>query len=133
MSNSNEVRFAYNLLEKLLQYVDKAALHMQSIKESSKFSRKETFKTSGEDVKFFTKVVLPLVERYFQSHRAYFLLKSNDDKNTNGFASAKEREMTCSLFCRLAALIRLKLSSFGSDSKITVKCLQVLIQAVDIK
>lgn len=53
---SMQIRFAYNLLEKLLQYVDKAALNMQSIKESSKFSRKDSFKTSGEDVKFFTKV-----------------------------------------------------------------------------
>lgn len=52
----NEVRFAFNLLEKLLEYVDKAALNMQSIKESAKFSRKSSFKISGQDVKFFTKV-----------------------------------------------------------------------------
>lgn len=55
-SGKNEVRFAYNLLEKLLEYVDKAAINMQSIKESARFSRKSSFKTSGQDVKFFTKV-----------------------------------------------------------------------------
>lgn len=55
-SGKNEVRFAYNLLEKLLEYVDKAAINMQSIKESARFSRKNSFKTSGQDVKFFTKV-----------------------------------------------------------------------------
>jgi ryanodine receptor 2 len=54
----NEIRFAYNLLEKLLEYVEKAASNMQSLKESSRFSRKGSFKTSGGDVKFFTKVIL---------------------------------------------------------------------------
>jgi ryanodine receptor 2 len=57
-SEKNEVRFAYNLLEKLLEYVDKAAINMQSIKESARFSRKNSFKISGQDVKFFTKVNL---------------------------------------------------------------------------
>jgi len=42
---------------------------MYSLKESAKFTRKATFKTSGQDVKFFTKVVLPLIEKYFQSQR----------------------------------------------------------------
>ena len=53
----NEIRFAYNLLEKLLEYVEKAASNMQSLKESARFSRKSSFKTSGGDVKFFTKVI----------------------------------------------------------------------------
>ena len=136
-SNSQgEVRFAYNLLEKLLQYVDKAALNMQTIKQSAKFSRKENFKSSGEDVKFFTKVVLPLVERYFQSQRSYFIYKTspaNNAKNSQGAASFKEKEMACSLFCKLSALILQKLSSFGGDSNIAVRCLQVLIRAVDVR
>jgi ryanodine receptor 2 len=84
---NNECRFAYNILEKLLEYVDKAAVNMQSIKESTKFSRKGSFKISGQDVKFFTKVVLPLLERYFQSHKTFFLTS----------ASSKEKEMTCRL------------------------------------
>ena len=37
-----------------------------------------------------------------------------------------------SLFCKLALLIRKKLACFGSDSKITVRCMQVLIRAVDV-
>ncbi|RNA17217.1 ryanodine receptor 44F-like isoform X1 [Brachionus plicatilis] len=127
-----EIRFAFNLLEKLLEYVDKAALNMQSIKESAKFSRKSSFKTSGGDVKFFTKVVLPLIEKYFQSHRSYFILKSSSNKPGFGCATAKEKEMTCSLFCKLALLLRKKMSCFGSDTNITVRCLQVLIRAVDV-
>lgn len=60
-----EIRFAFNLLEKLLEYVDKAALNMQSIKESAKFSRKSSFKTSGGDVKFFTKVFIFVLLKKF--------------------------------------------------------------------
>lgn len=128
------MRFAFNLLEKLLEYVDKAALNMHSIKESAKFSRKGSFRTSGQDIKFFTKVVLPLIEKYFQSHRAYFIYKSNSMKSSGaGFASSKEKEMTCSLFCKLALLMRKRLTCFGSDTSITVRCLQVLIRAVDVR
>jgi ryanodine receptor 2 len=92
----NEIRFAFNLLEKLLEYVDKAAINMQSIKESARFSRKNSFKMSGQDVKFFTKVVLPLIEKYFKSHRSYFIIKSpSTNKAGSGCATFKEKEMTC--------------------------------------
>lgn len=37
-----------------------------------------------------------------------------------------------SLFCKLALLLRKKLACFGSDTNITVRCLQVLIKAVDV-
>ncbi len=123
-----EVKFANNLLEKLLEYVEKASINMQPLKESACFSRKPSFKTSGQDVKFFTKVVLPLVERYFVSHRIYFILKGKG----SGVATAKEKEMILQLFCKLALLMRKKLSSFGSDTNITVRCLQVLIKAADV-
>lgn len=125
-----EVKFAHNLLEKLLEYVEKASLNMQPLKESAQFSRKQSFKTSGQDVKFFTKVVLPLVNRYFVSHRIYFILKSSS--SSGKAASAKEKEMICSLFCKLALLMRKKLTSFGSDTSITVSCLKTLIKAVDV-
>ena len=65
-------------------------------------------------------------------------------------ASTKEKEMTTkfdriflihlnlnfmpfSLFCRLASLFRIKNHAFGSVSKITVKCLQGLVQALDFR
>lgn len=38
-----------------------------------------------------------------------------------------------SLFCRLAALLRIKNRAFGSVAKITVKCLQGLTQALDLR
>jgi hypothetical protein len=43
---------------------------MQSLKESARFSRKSSFKTSGHDVKFFTKVNLYLM-----------IKKINNEKN----------------------------------------------------
>ena len=51
-----EKRFAYSLLEKLLEYVDKAAYNMKQTKPASKFSRRHSYSTATEDVKFFGKV-----------------------------------------------------------------------------
>lgn len=73
-----------------------------------------------------------MIEKYFQSHRSYFIVKSSSNKPGSGCSSAKEKEMTCSLFCKLALLLRKKMSCFGSDTNITVRCLQVLIRAVDV-
>lgn len=55
-SLGNEKRFAYSLLEKLLEYVDRAAITMQNYKESSKYSLHETYRLATKDVKFFGKV-----------------------------------------------------------------------------
>lgn len=88
-----EKRFAYSLLEKLLEYLDKASYNMRNTKPGTRFSRKNSFTTATEDVKFFGKVVLPLVDRYFKAHRAYFITNPNMPSDT-GTASLKEKEMT---------------------------------------
>jgi ryanodine receptor 2 len=51
-----ELRFAYSLLEKLIQYLDTASINMKLLKPSSTFSRRNSFKTSTRDIKFFSKV-----------------------------------------------------------------------------
>ncbi len=56
-SQTNEKRFAYSLLEKLLEYVERASSTMQNYKESSKFSLHESYRLSTKDVKFFGKVI----------------------------------------------------------------------------
>ncbi|XP_064091938.1 ryanodine receptor-like isoform X21 [Macrobrachium nipponense] len=127
-----ERRFAYSLLGKLLQYLDCAAINMKLLKPSSSLSRRSSFKTSTKDVKFFSKVVLPFMEKYFSTNRNYFLAVALTT-NIVGAASLKEKEMVASLFCKLANLMRLKLVCFGSDTKVTVKCLQVIVRAVDAK
>ncbi|CAF4069276.1 unnamed protein product, partial [Rotaria sp. Silwood2] len=127
----NDKRFAYSLLEKLLEYVERASITMQNYKESSKFSLHETYRLTTKDVKFFGKVVLPLIEKYFQAHRNYFIVPPSL-KTGNSYASVKEKEMSCSLFCKLAFLLRQKFSAFGNDVSITVRCLKVLVRDIDV-
>ena len=55
-TSTTEKRFATSLLEKLLEYVDKAAYNMKNTKPSSRFSRRHSFSMATEDVKFFGKV-----------------------------------------------------------------------------
>ena len=57
-SLTNDKRFAYSLLEKLLEYVERASSTMQTYKENSKFSLHETYRLTTKDVKFFGKVKL---------------------------------------------------------------------------
>lgn len=100
-----ESRFAYSLLEKLIAYLDKATINMKLLKPSSTFSRRTSFKTSSRDIKFFSKVVLPLIEKYFSTHRAYFIAVATATNNI-GAASLKEKEMVAALFCKMANLLR---------------------------
>ena len=54
--SATERRFAFSLLEKLLEYVDKAAFNMKQTRPASRFSRRNSYSTATEDVKFFGKV-----------------------------------------------------------------------------
>lgn len=54
--SATEKRFAYSLLEKLLEYFDKASVSMTQTRPSSRYSRRGSFTTATEDVKFFGKV-----------------------------------------------------------------------------
>ncbi|XP_018801099.1 PREDICTED: ryanodine receptor isoform X5 [Bactrocera latifrons] len=127
-----ELRFSYSLLEKLIQYLDRATINMKLLKPSTTFSRRSSFKTASRDIKFFSKVVLPLMEKYFSTHRNYFVAMATAT-NITGAASLKEKEMVASIFCKLASLLRNRLSAFGPDVRITVRCLQVLVKGIDAK
>lgn len=100
-----ELRFAYSLLEKLIAYLDRATINMKMLRPSATFSRRTSFKTSSRDIKFFSKVVLPLVEKYFSTHRGYFIAVATATNNI-GAASLKEKEMVAAIFCKLASLLR---------------------------
>lgn len=54
--STGELRFAYSLLEKLVQYMDRASINMKLLKPSITFSRRSSFKTCTRDIKFFSKV-----------------------------------------------------------------------------
>lgn len=165
-SGSNKRRFAYSILNKLLGYCDTVMVKLELLKPSANFSRRSSFKQSDRDVKFFSKVVLPLIERYFTAHRGFFLTqyglstsKESDlspsviDANNQidssepsrspitvasgglavGSATISEKEMLVTLFCKLAAILRNKLSVIGPDAKIFVRCLQVLTRSIDAR
>lgn len=127
-----ELRFSYSLLEKLIAYLDRATINMKLLKPSTTFSRRSSFRMASRDIKFFSKVVLLLIEKYFSTHRGYFLAVATATNNI-GAASLKEKEMVAAIFCKLSNLLRQRLSAFGPDVKITVRCLQVLVKGIDAK
>jgi len=129
-----ENKFANNLLEKLIMYADSSTPNMKLLKPSSSFSRRNSFTKTDRMVKFFFKVVLPLVEKYFSHHRVYFnSVASSPAASAAGVASIREKESVANLFCKLANLLRMRQLAFGSDDRVAVKCLQVLVKAVDAR
>ncbi|CAF1524094.1 unnamed protein product, partial [Rotaria sordida] len=71
------------------------------------------------------------MQNYKETHRNYFIIPPLLKIDVN-YASVKEEEMNCSLFCKLALLLRQKFSAFGNDVSITVHCLKVLVRAIDV-
>ncbi|KAI1309033.1 Ryanodine receptor [Halotydeus destructor] len=128
-------RFASSLLEKLNNYLDTASISLKLLKPSTNFSRRNSFKQTTRDIKFFSKVVLQLVEKLFVAHRAFFLTSATVTAGgpQAGVATPKEKEMVAALFCKLAHLLRSKLTVMVPDAKISVRCLQTLIQATDAR
>ena len=125
-------RFANNLLEKLISYLDAAVPCMKLLKPSSNFTRKNDFKQSDRKVVFFSKVVLSVVEKYFNHQKSFFTAQATATTSA-GVATVQEKEAVAMLFCKLSNLLRLKMDAFGGDSKQAVKCLQVLVKAIDAR
>uniref|UniRef100_A0A667I1B8 Ryanodine receptor 2 n=1 Tax=Lynx canadensis TaxID=61383 RepID=A0A667I1B8_LYNCA len=113
---SIEKRFAYSFLQQLIRYVDEAH---QYILEFGSRSKAEHFPYEQE-IKFFAKVVLPLIDQYFKNHRLYFLSAASRPLCSGGHASNKEKEMVTSLFCKLGVLVRHRISLFGKETLVSV-------------
>uniref|UniRef100_A0A3Q3W1X0 Uncharacterized protein n=2 Tax=Percomorphaceae TaxID=1489872 RepID=A0A3Q3W1X0_MOLML len=131
-SSSMEKRFTYKFLKKLLKYVDSAQefiAHLETMAASGKTDRSP----HEQEIKFFAKVLLPLIDQYFKNHSLYFLSSPNKNLSSSGYASNKEKEMVTSLFCKLAALVRHRISLFGSDSTTIVSCLHILAHTLDTR
>ncbi|XP_078674597.1 ryanodine receptor 2-like isoform X8 [Branchiostoma floridae x Branchiostoma belcheri] len=134
--NLLENRFAHILLKKLLGYVDKAREIMAGMKppkpSAKKIRRPRRDVPPEEDINFFLKVVLPLIEKYFSTHRSYFVL---DPKATPeyGKASPMEIELVTRLFCELSSLLRDKIAYFGKDVQVGVRCLHALDRCIDAR
>ncbi|KAJ8264428.1 hypothetical protein GJAV_G00149040 [Gymnothorax javanicus] len=128
---SIEKRFAYTFLQQLITYVDEAHKHMMEL-DVGTWSKGEMI-PHEQQMKFFGKVVLPLVDQYFKNHRLYFLSTAIRPLSSGGHASNKEKEMITSLFCKLGVLVRHRISLFGNDSISIVNCLHILGQTLDAR
>ncbi|XP_038824388.1 ryanodine receptor 3-like [Salvelinus namaycush] len=131
-SSSMEKRFAYTFLKRILKYVDSAQefiAHLEAMATSGKTDKSP----HDQEIKFFAKVLLPLIDMYFKNHSMYFLSSPSKNLSSSGYASNKEKEMITSLFCKMAALVRHRISLFGSDSAIMVSCLHILAHSLDTR
>uniref|UniRef100_A0A8D0E9V2 Ryanodine receptor 2 n=1 Tax=Salvator merianae TaxID=96440 RepID=A0A8D0E9V2_SALMN len=128
---SIEKRFAYSFLQQLIRYVDEAHQHILEF-DSGTRGKGEPFPYEQE-IKFFAKVVLPLIDQYFKNHRLYFLSSASRPLSSGGHASNKEKEMVTSLFCKLGVLVRHRISLFGNDATSIVNCLHILGQTLDAR
>nr|XP_061843137.1 ryanodine receptor 3-like [Nerophis lumbriciformis] len=131
-SSSMEKRFAYKFLKRLLKCVDSAQefiAHLEAMATSGKTDKSP----HDQEIKFFAKVLLPLTDQTFKNHCLYFLSTLNNNMSSCGCASNKEKEMVTSLFCKLAALVRHRISLFGSDSSMMVSCLDILTHSLDTR
>uniref|UniRef100_A0AAR2LK81 Ryanodine receptor 3 n=1 Tax=Pygocentrus nattereri TaxID=42514 RepID=A0AAR2LK81_PYGNA len=111
-SSSMEKRTAYKFLKRLLSYVDSAQefiAHLEAMATSGKTDKSP----HEQEIKFFAKVLLPLIDQYFKNHCLYFLSSPSINLSSSGYASNKEKEMITSVFCKLASLVRHRISLFG--------------------
>uniref|UniRef100_A0A3Q3WQW7 Uncharacterized protein n=2 Tax=Mola mola TaxID=94237 RepID=A0A3Q3WQW7_MOLML len=111
-SSSMEKRFLYKFLKRLLKCVDSAQefiAHLEAMATSGKTDKSP----HDQEIKFFAKVLLPLTDQTFKNHCLYFLSTPSKNLSSCGYASNKEKEMVTSLFCKLAALVRHRISLFG--------------------
>ncbi|XP_031717453.1 ryanodine receptor 3 isoform X4 [Anarrhichthys ocellatus] len=131
-SSSMEKRFSYKFLKRLLKYIDSAQefiAHLEAMATSGKTDKSP----HDQEIKFFAKVLLPLMDQTFKNHCLYFLSTPSKSLSSCGCASNKEKEMVTSLFCKLAALVRHRISLFGSDSAMMVSCLDILSHTLDTR
>ncbi|CAL9692587.1 unnamed protein product [Knipowitschia caucasica] len=131
-SSLMEKRHAFKFVKTMLKYVDSAQefiAHLEAMATSGKTDKSP----HDQEIKFFAKVLLPLLDQAFKNHFLYFLSTPNMALSSCGCASYKEKEMVTSLFCKLAALVRHRISLFGSDSAIMVSCLDILAHSLDTR
>ncbi|XP_078504129.1 ryanodine receptor 2 [Lissotriton helveticus] len=128
---SIEKRFAYSFLQQLIRYVEEAHQYILEFDGGSR-TKGDLF-PHEQEIKFFAKVVLPLIDQYFKNHRLYFLSTASRPLSSGGHASNKEKEMVTSLFCKLGVLVRHRISLFGNDATSIVNCLHILGQTLDAR
>ncbi|TFJ99453.1 Ryanodine receptor 1 [Platysternon megacephalum] len=131
-SSSIEKRFAYGFLQQLLKWMDisqEFIAHLEAVVSSGRVEKSP----HEQEIKFFAKILLPLINQYFHNHCLYFLSTPAKVLGSGGHASNKEKEMITGLFCKLAALVRHRVSLFGTDAAAVVNCLHILARSLDAR
>uniref|UniRef100_A0AAR2IQQ6 Ryanodine receptor 2b (cardiac) n=1 Tax=Pygocentrus nattereri TaxID=42514 RepID=A0AAR2IQQ6_PYGNA len=107
-------RFAYCLLQRAVSFTEQAQDQMLELEVvQARGQMGKTDKVPHEQqIYFFIKVILPLVDQYFKNHHLYFLSRSLCPLSNSGHASSKEKEM---------------------DAQSVVSCLQILAQSLDTR
>ncbi|KAM9726666.1 ryanodine receptor 2-like [Menidia menidia] len=127
--------FGYTLLQRLLSHSEEAQenmLKLEVIQARGQISKGERA-PDEQPVIFFQKVALPLLEQYVKSHCQYFLSTTIFAIDNRSHASKKEKELVACLFCKLASLVRHRISLIGNDTPAITNCLGVLAQALDAR
>ncbi|XP_007909260.1 ryanodine receptor 1 isoform X6 [Callorhinchus milii] len=131
-TSSIEKRFAYGFLKKLLQWMDIAqefVAHIEAVVSSGRVEKSP----HEQEIKFFAKILLPLINQSFKNHCLYFLSTPAKLLGSGGHASNKEKEMIASIFCKMAALVRHRVSLFGTDAPTIINCLHILARSLDAR
>lgn len=107
--SSIEKRFAYGFLQKLLKWMDIAQefiAHLEAVVSSGRVEKSP----HEQEIKFFAKILLPLINQYFKNHCLYFLSTPAKILGSGGHASNKEKEMIarhgCACYCQLPSYPR---------------------------
>ncbi|XP_041866038.1 ryanodine receptor 2 isoform X2 [Melanotaenia boesemani] len=127
--------FGYTVLQRLLSHTEEAQenmLKLEVIQARGQISKGERA-SDQQPVIFFQKVVLPLLEQYVKSHHLYFLSSSICLNDNRSHALKKEKEMVACLFCKLASLVRHRISFIGEEAPAVASCLCALTQALDAR
>ncbi|XP_051973037.1 LOW QUALITY PROTEIN: ryanodine receptor 1 [Xyrauchen texanus] len=130
--SSIEKRFAYGFLQKLLKWMDIAQefiAHLEAVVSSGRVEKSP----HEQEIKFFAKILLPLINQYFKNHCLYFLSTPAKILGSGGHASNKEKEMIASIFCKMSALVRHRVFLFGTDASAIVNCLHILARSLDAR
>ncbi|XP_076833707.1 ryanodine receptor 2 isoform X2 [Brachyhypopomus gauderio] len=125
-------RFACSLLQEVLCSIKQAQekmLELEVLQARGQMGKAE--KVTREPFYFLIKVILPLIDQYFQNHHHYFLPPALCSRSDRVHATHKERVMVSSLFVKLAALARSRMSLLGTDAHSLVSCLQILARSLD--
>ncbi|KAM9224986.1 ryanodine receptor 1 isoform 1-T1 [Dugong dugon] len=131
-TSSIEKRFAFGFLKQLLRWMDisqEFIAHLDAVVSSGRVEKSP----HEQEIKFFAKILLPLIKQYFTNHCLYFLSTPAKLLGSGGHASNKEKEMITSVFCKLAALVRHRVSLFGTDAPAVVNCLHILARSLDAR